>query len=137
VESGGYLCIQTGSRDTLLNNLSVINLRPGYNLGVNTAVLTNPGTCISQPNQITFTGTGAVNTFTADVYVQNITLSADKYYAGSNIYVGYDVKTPPPAYGNVTIQNPAKVIFDAQGSVIFKNGIVVNPGAKIEIFERQ
>jgi hypothetical protein len=134
VENGGYLCIQSGSNDTLLNNLSVINLRPGYHLGVNTAVLSDPGTCRSQPGQITFTGTGAVNTFNTDVYVQNKIFAADKYYAGNIIYVGYDVTTPP--YGDVIVQSGVKVIFDAQNDVFLKNNIIINSGGIVEFVEK-
>jgi hypothetical protein len=134
IENGGYLCIQNSTlNDTLLNNLSVINLRPGYHLGVNTSVLTDPGTCKSQPNQITFKGTGSVNTYNTDIYVQNITFTADKYYAGNNIYVGYNVTSPP--YGNVVIPNGVKVIFDAAGEIKLNWGFDAANGSGFEFLK--
>jgi hypothetical protein len=133
VESGGYICIENGAIITLQNTLSAINLRPDYHLGVNTAVLPDPGTCISTYSQISFSGSGSVHIFEADVYVQNIIITSDKYYAGNNIYVGYDVTNPP--YGNVVILN-GKIIFDAQSNVILKDGIIMNPGASVEIYKK-
>jgi hypothetical protein len=68
VENGGYLCIQSGSNDTLINESSYINLRPGYNLGVNTAVITDQSPCINRAAQIIYTGAGSVNTYYSDIY---------------------------------------------------------------------
>jgi hypothetical protein len=133
VESGGYICIENGSIITLQDILSAINLRPDYHLGVNTAVLTDPGTCKSTYSQISFSGSGSVHIFEADVYVQNIIITTDKYYAGNNIYVGYDVTNPP--FGNVVILN-GKIIIDAQSNIILKDGIIMNPGARVEIYKK-
>lgn len=47
VESGGFICIETGTNITLQNGFSLIILRPGYLEGVNTNIIPNPETCIT------------------------------------------------------------------------------------------
>lgn len=133
VESGAYMCIESGATLNLQDALSAINLHTGFNYGVNTSVLTDPGTCLSSNSLITKTGSGSINLFSSDVYIQNITLSTNHYYSGNNIFAGSNVTTAnPPGTGNVLIQSGAKVILDADGNILLDKGFEVQLGAYFE-----
>ena len=131
VESGGFICIENGANITLQDGLSVILLRTGYQLGVNTNVIPNPGTCISNLDAIAFSGNGSINTFSQDTYVQNETFTIDKYITGNNIFVGRAVTTSKPQ-GDVIINNGVKVIFEATQNVNFEVGYEVKIGGSSE-----
>jgi hypothetical protein len=62
-----------------------------------------------------------------DIYIQNLTISSDRYFRGKNIYVGNNV-TSTLSQGNVIINNGAKVIFDGK-SVIFDKGFECKKGS--------
>jgi len=131
VQSGGYFCIESGATITLTNFNSVINLRNGYLNGVNTAVLPS-STCVSSPTSYTITGTGKINQFNQDIYIQNEIISTSKYYAGRYIYVGNNVTTSKPQ-GDVLINNNSEVIFDAEQDVLFNKGFEVSLGSSFEV----
>ncbi|MBN1416310.1 MAG: hypothetical protein JW973_14505 [Bacteroidales bacterium] len=131
VENGGYICIENGSNVKLNNVLSFINLRPGYTLGVNTSVIPNPGTCVNNANNINYTGYGAINTtFTADTYIQNVTLTGSHNYTGRNIYAGQAVD-PNPSHpqGPVLIKSGANVVLDYSAFTIIDKGFTAELGA--------
>lgn len=131
IENGGYICIENSANINLTDYLSVINLRPGYICGINPSIgLT--ASCVSNPTTITVTGNGAINTFTSDEFIQNITISTNKYYTGNNISAGYDVTTLVP-YGNVLINNNAHVVLDAANNIILKNNIEIQSGCTFEM----
>ena len=132
VENGGYICIEQGASLNLVDGLSVINLRPGYNIGVNTNVIPDPGNCLSDPANAPITGNGSINSFTDDIYIQNETISSDRYISGENIYVGRAVTTAKPI-GNVVINNNARVIFEGTQNVNLEGGFEVNTGSAIEV----
>ena len=133
VENGGYFCLEGGGHISLQDYLSVVNLRNGHILGVNTSVISDPGSCIDVVEDMAeyVSGIGKINTFDANTYIQNKTFTHNEYVAGNNVYIGYDVTSPP--YGNVIIQNGVKVIFDAANLVYVKNNTLINLGGTIEI----
>ena len=67
-----------------------------------------------------------------DVYIQNETISNDRYISGRNIYVGRAV-TPTKPQGDVIINNNANVIFDATQGVIFDSGFECTLGSTFEV----
>lgn len=131
IKSGGYICIENGANINLSDYLSVINLRPGFISGINPS-LGITANCLTDPTTISITGNGEINTFTNDEFIQNITITTNKYFNGNNISAGYDV-TPSLPYGNVIIQNAAHVIIDAANDVLLKNSIEVKLGSQLEI----
>ena len=133
VLSGGYFCIENGAAITLSNFNSVINLRNGYINGVNTSVVPSSN-CVSSPASYVITGNGKINLFNQDVYIQNETISTNRYIAGRNIYVGRAVTNTKPQ-GDVMINNNANVIFDANDNVTFDTGFDCALGATFEVTE--
>lgn len=65
-----------------------------------------------------------------DIYIQNLTISSDRYFRGKNIYIGNNVTTNVPQ-GNVLINNGAKVIFDGK-TVVFDKGFECAGGSVSE-----
>ena len=130
VQSGGYFCIDSGATIKLNDAHSVILLKPGYIAGVNTSLLSQ-STCAS-PTTYSIIGNGAIKDYLNDVYIQNETISSDKYYTGTNIYVGRNVTTSKPQ-GDVIINNNAQVIFDAAENVVFDAGFECALGATFEV----
>lgn len=133
IENGGHFCLEGGGHISLQDYMSVINLRNGHILGVNTDVLADPGNCVEVVEDFAEykSGLGKINTFSTNTYIQNKTFTHDEYIAGNNIYVGYNVTNPP--YGNVVIPNGVKVIFDPAGEVNFATGFEVSNGANFEL----
>jgi len=70
--------------------------------------------------------------FGQDVYIQNETITGNRYIVGKNIYVGRAVTTTKPQ-GDVLITNNAQVIFEAAENVIFDAGFECTPGATFEV----
>jgi len=131
IKDGGYICIESGAVINLLDYLSVINLRPGFISGINPS-LNLSANCTADPTTITVSGNGEINTFTTDEFIQNITISTNKYYNGNNISAGYDVTALLP-YGNVLINNNAHVILDAANDIILKNCVEIQSGCTFEM----
>lgn len=132
VEPGGYICMEDNVSIDLQDELSVINLHTGYNSGVNTDVIFNSPSCIADPSAIINSGNGHINSYDADIYIQNKTFGSDKYYAGQDIYVGEDV-TSQQTNGPVLIQSGAEVILDADGDVVLDTGFELEYGGMLEI----
>ncbi len=131
VQENAYFCIEDGA-DIHLNDFnSVINLRNGYITGVNTEVLPSTN-CFTSPTNYMPTGDGSINEFTEDIYIQNDTLTNNTYYAGRNIYIGYNVTSSIPT-GNVLITNNAEIVFDAEQNVLFDTGVKTDPGVSIKV----
>jgi len=131
IESGGYICIEDGSSILLNNVLSYINLRSGYIMGVNTSVLNNSGTCVSNAANINYTGYGSINTsFTTDNYIQNVTITGSQTFTGRNIYAGQAVDPNPfHTQGPVLLTNGSNVVFDCSNFIIIDNGFTAEAGA--------
>jgi len=66
-----------------------------------------------------------------NVYIQNETISTNRYISGQNIYVGNNVTTSKPT-GNVLITNGAAVIFNAP-NVYFSAGFENSLGSSYEV----
>lgn len=81
VQSGGYLCVETGTTVQLTDYNSVIKIGEGSLNGVNPA-LSVSSSCISNPSAIIPAGNGAIADFNQDVYIQNLTISASRYIGG-------------------------------------------------------
>lgn len=128
IEQGGYLCIEQGANIHLADHRCVIFLEEGAILGANPSLFPNPS-CLSN---ITFNGGGSIIDGSIDIYIQNETISRDRYFGGRNIYVGNNVTNTKPT-GNVVIKNGADVIFDASGNVFLEAGFEVESGAYFEI----
>ena len=131
VNSGGYFCIEQGASVYLADYNSVINLRDGYIVGTNTSVLPS-SSCISSPWSYSTTGNGSINRFNQNVYIQNETISDDRYYSGKNIYVGRNVN-PAATQGDVVIENGASVILDADEEVHLEGGFEIETTGGFEI----
>ena len=71
VESGGYMCIEEGAIIFLQDELSTINLRPGYISGVNPDVFSGSTSCISDAASAPKSGLGKINTFSNIAFIQN------------------------------------------------------------------
>jgi len=131
VRSGGYFCINSGATIKLHDAHSVILLKPGYINGVNTSLLPQ-STCVASPVTYSIIGNGGIKDYTGNVYIQNETISSNKYYTGTNIYVGRNVTSSKPQ-SDVIINNNANVIFDATQDVILDAGFECALGATFEI----
>lgn len=132
VESGGYACIRPNSTLNLYDSNSFINLRSGWNSGVNTLFVNTISDCVASMSSLTINGQGVINDYNKDVYLQNETISANRYIAGKNIYVGNHVTTNKQQ-GNVIINNNANVVFDAAENVILDAGFETTTGSNFEI----
>ncbi len=62
-----------------------------------------------------------------DVYIQNMTITSDRYFKGRNIYIGSGVTSDMPA-GKVLITNGAHVVFDAK-TVTIESGFECDTGS--------
>ena len=131
VESGGFICIETGANITLQDGLSLIILKPGYIEGVNTNIIPNPGTCLSNLYSIPISGNGSINSFYQNTYVQNETISLDRYITGNNIFIGHAVTTLKPQ-GDVFINSGANVIIEALENITFDYGFELQLGTTLE-----
>ena len=132
VFNDGYICFNNTSGLNLDKFNSVINLQNGYNLGANTLYVSNPGSWNGTLSSISYSGSGSINTFTQDVYIQNQTFSTDTYITGKNIYVGKNV-TASQTQGDVLILNGTTVIFNATENVILDKGFEAETGGVFEV----
>jgi len=67
-----------------------------------------------------------------NIYIQNETISSDKYIYGKYFYIGSNV-TPSIPEGPVTIQSGSAVTLDADNDVIIQRNFEVETGALFEI----
>ena len=131
--SGGYICCLSIANLNLVDDNTSLNLYAGYILGINPAYFPGQSSgCISSINSLIHSGNGLIKNYSTDVYIQNETITTDKYYVGKNIYVGRSVTTSKPQ-GDVIITNNAQVIFDAAENVVFDAGFECALGATFEV----
>jgi hypothetical protein len=131
VSSGGYFCIEQGASVDLADYNSVINLRDGYIVGTNTSLLPS-SSCISSPWSYSSTGNGSINRFNQNVYIQNETISVNRYYSGKNIYAGRNVN-PAATQGDVVIEDGTNVIFNVDEEVHMEGGFEIQTTGSMEI----
>jgi hypothetical protein len=131
IEAGAFICLETGANVNLQDYLSVINLKNGYQIGVNASVPGLTGNCSSNPTSFAKTGNGSINTFSTNNYIQNQSFTINDYLTGFNIFAGTNVTTSKPQ-GSVIIQSGANVVFDADGDVILDKGFEVQLGGGFE-----
>ena len=127
IKSGGYLCVEQGADINLQDYNSVIALEEGAVLGADPQLFPN-ASCSSA---VLKTGNGSIADYSQDVYIQNETISADRYIAGRNIFVGNNVTAGKPS-GNVLINNGAGVIFDCR-EIVLDAGFECAAGASFEV----
>jgi hypothetical protein len=131
VKTTGYLCIEQGANVILQDFNSVIKMGENATYGVNPVYLTNAN---CRP-VITYLGNGSVVDLSQDVYIQNETITSNRYIGGKNIYIGNNVTISKPQ-GNVKITNNARVIFDAEENVIFDKGFECALGSTFEVVKK-
>ena len=133
IKNGAYVCIENGANIVLDDTLSMVNLRPGYINGLNTALNGNLECgCTLLPSEISVNGHGQLNdNFSGTRCIQDTIYTESAHESGEKLNAGYDVCEPP--LGNVKITNGAKVIFDGEKGVFLKNGIEVELGSSLEI----
>ena len=128
VFSGGYFCFDNNPIISLTDYLSLIKINEGAINGINpllSGISTNCGTIP------THTGNGAIADFNQDVYIQNETLSTNRYIGGKNIFVGNHVTTSQTT-GDVMINNGANIIFDCK-EITFDAGFECAVGSTYEV----
>jgi len=130
IQPGAFICIESGSSIKLSSFNSVINLRPGYINGVNPS-LGITSNCVASPATYASTGSGKINTYLSDVFIQNETLTGNQYIPGNNISAGTNVTNSKPQ-GPVVIPNGSNVVFDADGNILLDKGFEVELGASFE-----
>jgi len=129
VQSGGYLCVESGTSIQLTDYNSVIKMSNGALNGVNPS-LSVTSNCISNPIAATIIGNGSIVDYSQDVYIQNIVINTNRYIGGKNIYVGNHVTTSQ-TQGDVLINNSSNVIFDGK-NVTFDAGFECASGSTYE-----
>lgn len=134
IENGAYLCVESGATINLQDFNSAINLGETAVLG-NSPNATSSATCISSITNISKTGSGTINRLNQSVYIQNETITENRYIAGKNIYVGSNVTSSKPQ-GNVIIVNGANVMFRAAENVYFEAGFDCNIGGTFEVIKQ-
>ena len=128
VKSDGFLCIEQGAIVILQDFNSVIKMEQDATYGISPVYQTNAN-CSST---ITYSGDGSIINLGEDIYIQNETISNDRYYGGRNIYAGYHVTDTKPL-GNVLINNNSHIIFDATENVVFAAGFECELGSSFEV----
>lgn len=131
VKEGGYICVEEGADIRLEDYASVIFLNNGCFFGANPQLFDETNCS----DHITTTGIGTVVDGSKDVYIQNETLSTNRFIGGCNIYVGKNVTTSKPQ-GNVSIKNGAHVIFEPSEEIIFAGGFECEPGSTFEVIKK-
>lgn len=134
VHSNGYICIEDGAIIELVDSLSAINLRQGYQLGVNTVGPAPLYTCTSTPltSYALTSSNGSVHEFEAERYIQDTTYWGNAYETGLSIMAGSHVTTQRPN-GDVFLLVGSHVIMDADKEVRLEPGFVVKRGAILEV----
>jgi hypothetical protein len=131
IESGGYLCIESLAALNLQDKLSVINFSPGAIIGTSPNADLSHSTC-SDLSTFSFSGNGQINTFISDVYIQNVTISSNNYFAGNNIYIGENVISSK-AQGPVIFSNNCSIIVGADQEITLDKGFQLDAGSSFEI----
>ncbi|MHB9055524.1 MAG: M43 family zinc metalloprotease [Paludibacteraceae bacterium] len=130
--SGSYFCFLTGINLNLEDSNTSLSLYEGYNLGVNPTYFPDLSSgCLTSIDALSYSGNGLIKNYTVDIYIQNETISSNRYIAGRNIFVGNHVTTSKPA-GDVLITNGAQVIFDCK-EITFDAGFECAAGSAYEV----
>lgn len=135
IQSGAYICIEDGANIELVDELSAINLRQGYQLGLNPEIFSGQSNCTAVPlvNFPLTTGSeGYFHEFSGNRFIQDTTYYGNAYETGNAIRAGRDVTTQKP-YGDVILENGSHVIMDAENDVLLKSGVSVKQGAILEV----
>ncbi|GHT35442.1 hypothetical protein FACS189434_13240 [Bacteroidia bacterium] len=128
VKAGASICIENTATINLVDYNSIISVKANAIIGTNSSIQVN---CIS-PWNISTTGNGKIINGNLDVYIQNETITSNRYVGGRYIYVGKNV-TSSKSQGDVLINNNANVIFEASESVYLDAGVDVQSGSGLEI----
>jgi hypothetical protein len=131
VENGAYLCVESGASIYLQHFNSAINLYESTILGRSPQSPAS-GACISSISGITKTGSGTINLLNQTVYIQNETITGNRYIVGKNIYIGKNV-TSSKAQGDAVLATNANVFFVASENVHIQQGFECDPDATFEI----
>lgn len=130
VKNGAYICVQSGSNINLVDYNSIIKLEDGAIIGTNPSLSLSTN-CISNPVSIVINGNGSIVDYSQDVYIQNQSISSNKYIGGKYIFVGNHVTASQTA-GDVLINNGANVIFDCK-NIVFDPGFECAFGSTYEV----
>ena len=130
IKPGAFICIETGSTINLSSFNSVINLRPDYINGVNPS-LGITSNCVASPATYATTGSGKINTYLSDIFIQNETLTGNRYVSGNTISAGTNV-TPTKPQGPVVVKSGSNTVLDAEGNIVLDKGFEVESGALFE-----
>ena len=125
-----FFAFHKGGFKIELRRNSLIKINEGALNGVNPS-LSVLSSCISNPTDIIISGNGSIIDYSQDVYIQNQTISSNKYIGGKNIFVGNHVTTSQTA-GDVLINNSANVIFDCK-NIVFDPGFECAFGSTYEV----
>lgn len=135
IKNGAYICIENGAHLELIDNLSTLNLRQGYQCGLNPSVSQQQGNCTATPlpNFALVQGSdGSINEFNSNKFIQNHTYYGKAYVPGNNIHAGTMVTLQVP-FGDVILEDGSYVILDGENDVYLKKGVTVNLGATLEV----
>jgi len=127
IKSGGYICVESGANINLQDYNTVIALEEGAIYGANPSLFNSPS-CLGT---IIKTGSGSIIDYSQDVYIQNETISANRYIAGKSVYVGNHVTSSKPQ-GDVVINNGSNIIFDCK-DITFESGFECVAGSTYEV----
>lgn len=131
IQNGAYICIEDGANIQLVDQLSSLNLRPGYQTGTPS----QQSNCTSTPltsYTLVSGSAGSIRTFSGTHYIQNRTYSGNAYEAWDEILAGYYVTTALRP-GNVVLESGSHVIMDGVGPVKLEPGVKVKLGATLEV----
>lgn len=131
IEKGGFICVEEDA-DIVLNDYpSIIFLEDGCFIGANPELFD----ITSCADTIAYMGLGSIVNGGEDIYIQNETITTDRYIGGRNIYVGSDVISSMPQ-GDVIIKDGVHVIFEPTEQVIFKSGFECEQEGTFEVSDR-
>ncbi|MBQ6046075.1 MAG: hypothetical protein IJL38_00435 [Bacteroidales bacterium] len=135
IKNGAYICIENGAHIELVDSLSTLNLRQGYQCELNPLVSPQQGNCTATPlpNFALVQGSdGSINEFNSNKFIQNHTYYGKAYVPGNNIHAGTMVTLQVP-FGDVILEDGSYVILDGENDVYLKKGVTVNLGATLEV----
>ena len=137
VQNGAYVCIEDGANIELVDELSAVNLRQGYQTGLNPTAtpMEENGNCTTRPLTefaLAAQSQGAIHSFYMDNYIQNRNYTGNAYESGNKILAGHHI-TQQIAPGDVILEEGSHVILDADDEVRLEPGVEVQLGATLEV----
>ncbi len=137
VQNGAYVCIEDGANIELVDELSAVNLRQGYQTGLNPTAtpMEENGNCTFRPLTefaLAAQSQGAIHSFYMDNYIQNRNYTGNAYESGNKILAGHHI-TQQIAPGDVILEEGSHVILDADDEVRLEPGVEVQLGATLEV----